>query len=133
MRIAIIIVLERHTAVKNKELYQNASWETTTSVRRVANRHALHRCTATIDRKDRASHPGRFVRGQIDSQVHDIFWRAHTADGMAVNILLPLRRFGFEVRGHRRLHTAWTDGIDAHLVSPLRHRTSPCQARDAHF
>src|SRR5687768_4844305 len=98
-------------------MYQNPSGETTTSVRGVATRRTLHRCTATINRKDRASHPGRLVRCQIDSEVHDIFWRAHTADRMAVNILLPLRRFGFEVGGHRRLHTTWTDSIHSHSVA----------------
>src|SRR5262245_32282963 len=113
MRLAIIIVLGGATCnnTKDKEMYQNASCEKTTSVRGSATNRTLHRCTATIDRKDRASHPGGFVRRQIDSKVYDIFWRAHATDGMTVNILLPLRRFGFEVCGHWRLHTPWTDGI----------------------
>src|SRR5437867_4382427 len=103
-------------------MYQNASLETTTSVRDVDTHRTSHRGTTAVNREDRAGYPGRFVRRQIDSEVHDIIWRAHTADGMAVDILLPLRRFGFEVCGHRCLHTAWTDGIHPHLVACISHR-----------
>ena len=53
--------------------------------------------------------------------MYDIFWSAHATDGVAVDVVLPLRRLGLEVRRHGRLDTAWTESIDPHLVAGVGH------------